>query len=411
MVTVAVPRASVVEAPRRISILGATGSIGGCTLSVIADRPDAFAVDAVTANANAVDLAAVAIRTRAKLAVIADEAGYADLKEALAGSGITAAAGRAAVVEAALRPVDVLVAAIVGSAGLAPTYAAISAGQRVALANKECLVSAGHLFMGAARRVGVAILPVDSEHNAILQVLARHPDISVERIVVTASGGPFRTWSRERMAAATPAEALRHPNWSMGQKITIDSATLMNKGLELIEAHHLFSQPSENLDVLVHPQSIVHGLVSFADGYVIAALSPPDMRTPIAYCLAWPRPSPGAGSRLDLAAIGSLDFAPPDLDRFPALKVARIALEEGGSATNILSAANEVAVAAFLAGRIGFLEIARIVEESLEAAAATRWAKAPASIEEAISLDAEGRRIAANVLESRAAAMTEGTGT
>jgi 1-deoxy-D-xylulose-5-phosphate reductoisomerase len=411
MVTAALPRTSAVEAPRRISILGATGSIGGCTLDVIAERPDAFAVEAVTANSNAAELAVVARRTGAKLAVIAEEGAYHDLKEALAGSGIAAAAGKAAMIEAALRPVDVLVAAIVGAAGLAPTYAAISAGQRVALANKECLVSAGYLFMGAARRAGVAILPVDSEHNAIFQVLAGRPDVSVERIIITASGGPFRTWSRERMAAATPAEALRHPNWSMGQKITIDSATLMNKGLELIEAHHLFSQPSENLDVLVHPQSIVHGLVSFGDGYVIAALSPPDMRTPIAHCLAWPQPSPGAGSRLDLVAIGSLDFAPPDLDRFPALRVARVALEEGASSTNILSAANEVAVAAFLAGRIGFLEIARIVEESLEAAAATRWAKAPASIEEAISLDGEARRIAANVLGRRAAAMTEGTGT
>ena len=409
MVTAALPRTSAVEAPRRISILGATGSIGGCTLDVIAERREAFAVEAVTANSSATELAAVARRTGAKLAVIAEESGFRDLKEALAGSGIAAAAGRAAVVEAALRPVDVLVAAIVGAAGLAPTFAAVNAGQRVALANKECLVSAGHLFMGAARRAGVAILPVDSEHNAIFQVLAGRPDVIIERIVVTASGGPFRTWSRERMATATPAEALRHPNWSMGQKITIDSATLMNKGLELIEAHHLFAQPSENLDVLVHPQSIVHGLVSFGDGYVIAALSPPDMRTPIAHCLAWPQPSPGAGNRLDLAAIGSLDFAPPDLNRFPALRVARAALEEGGFSTNILSAANEVAVAAFLAGRIGFLEIARIVEETLEAATAARWAKAPASIDEAISLDAEGRRLAANALNGRPPVMTKGT--
>lgn len=400
--TAALNRPAAVEAPRRVSILGATGSIGTSTLSVIAERPGAFAVDAVTANFNAAELAAIARRTGARLAVIADQASYADLKRALAGSGIAAAAGAAAVAEAAVRPVDLVVAAIVGAAGLAPTFAAVNAGQRVALANKECLVSAGSLFMGAARRAGVAILPVDSEHNAIFRVLAGHADAAIERIVITASGGPFRTWSGERMATATPAEALRHPNWTMGRKISIDSATLMNKGLELIEAHYLFGQPGAKLDVLIHPQSIVHGLVSFADGYVIAALSSPDMRTPIAHCLAWPQPSPGAGRRLDLAAIGSLEFTAPDTNRFPALRIARSALDEGGWATNILSAANEIAVAAFLAGRIGFLEIARIVEEALVRAAATRRAPAPASIEEAIALDAEGRRIATELVDKTA---------
>ena len=400
--TAALNRPAAVEAPRRVSILGATGSIGASTLSVIAERPGAFAVDAVTANFNAAELAAIARRTGARLAVIADQASYTDLKRALAGSGIAAAAGAAAVAEAAVRPVDLVVAAIVGAAGLAPTFAAVNAGQRVALANKECLVSAGSLFMGAARRAGVAILPVDSEHNAIFQVLAGHADAAIERIVITASGGPFRTWSGERMTTATPAEALRHPNWTMGRKISIDSATLMNKGLELIEAHYLFGQPGAKLDVLIHPQSIVHGLVSFADGYVIAALSSPDMRTPIAHCLAWPQPSPGAGRRLDLAAIGSLEFTAPDTNRFPALRIARSALDEGGWATNILSAANEIAVAAFLAGRIGFLEIARIVEEALVRAAATRRAPAPASIEEAIALDAEGRRIATELVDKTA---------
>ena len=400
MVTSALNRSATAEAPRRVTILGATGSIGTSTLSVIAERPGAFSVDAVTANSNATELAAIARRTGARLAVIADEAAYPDLRSALAGSGIAAAAGPAAVVEAAMRPVDLVVAAIVGAAGLAPTFAAVSAGQRVALANKECLVSAGTLFMSVARRAGVEILPLDSEHNAIFQVLAGHGDAGIERIVITASGGPFRTWSRERMATATPAEALRHPNWTMGRKITIDSATLMNKGLELIEAHYLFRQPGEKLDVLIHPQSIVHGLVSFSDGYVIAALSPPDMRTPIAHCLAWPQASPGAGRKLDLAALGSLEFAPPDLDRFPALRIARSALDSGGWATNILSAANEIAVSAFLAGQIGFLEIAGIVDQALTRAASAKRASAPASIEEAVALDAEGRRIAMQLVNA-----------
>jgi len=391
---------SAAVAPRRVTILGATGSIGTSTLAVLAERPAAYAVEAVTANANAAQLAAVARKSGARVAAIADPAAYRDLKAALSGSGIIATAGPDAVTEAAIRPVDVVVAAIVGAAGLAPTFAAIGAGSRIALANKECLVSAGSLFMAAAKRAGVAILPVDSEHNAIFQILDGRPAASVERIVVTASGGPFRTWSREQMAAATPAEALRHPNWSMGPKITIDSATLMNKGLELIEAHYLFNQPGDKLGVLIHPQSIVHGMVSFADGYVVAALSAPDMRTPIAHCLAWPEPSAGAGRRLDLAAIGSLDFAAPDLDRFPALRLARGALEAGGWATNILSAANEIAVMAFLAGRIGFLEIARIVEESLSTAAAKLPAPAPATIDEAVALDAEGRRIAVALTES-----------
>jgi 1-deoxy-D-xylulose-5-phosphate reductoisomerase len=399
MVSAAASRPVAPAAPRRITILGATGSIGKSTLSVIADRPEVFAVEAVTANSNAAELAAVARRVGARLAVVADAGAYGVLKAALAGSGIAAAAGPASVVEAALRPVDLVVAAIVGAAGMAPTFAAVSAGQRVALANKECLVSAGDVFMAAARRTGQAILPVDSEHNAIFQVLTGST-APVEQIVVTASGGPFRTWSVDRMAAATPMEALRHPNWSMGPKITIDSATLMNKGLELIEAHYLFGQPSERLGVLVHPQSVVHGLVSFTDGYVIAALSPPDMRTPIAHCLAWPDASPGAGRRLDLAALGSLEFAAPDPERFPALRIARQALDAGGGATNILSAANEIAVAAFLGGRIGFLEIARLVEETLERAQSGQSLRAPASLDAAIALDADGRRIATGLVSA-----------
>ena len=395
-------RSAAAVAPRRITILGATGSIGTSTLSVVAERPEAFAVEAVTANANATQLAAIARKTGARIAVIADEAAYGELKAALSGSGISAAAGASAVVDAAVRPVDLVVAAIVGAAGLAPTFAAINAGSRIALANKECLVSAGELFMRAAGRAGVAILPLDSEHNAIFQILDGRISSTVERIVVTASGGPFRTWTREQMARATPAEALRHPNWSMGPKVTIDSATLMNKGLELIEAHYLFDQPGERLGVLIHPQSIVHGLVSFADGYVMAALSPPDMRTPIAHCLAWPEPSPGAGGRLDLASIAKLEFSEPDLDRFPALRIARAALDAGGSATNILSAANEIAVTAFLAEKIGFLEIARIVEETLERAAGALTARSPETIDDAIALDSEGRRLAMGLIAATA---------
>lgn len=394
---VVLDRSAEAPAPRRISILGATGSIGASTLAVIGERPGAYVVEAVTANANAARLAEIARAVGAQVAVIADPAAFADLKAALAGTGIAAAAGPDAVVEAAARPVDLVVAAIVGAAGLAPTYAAITAGLRVALANKECLVSAGDLFMTAARRAGVVILPVDSEHNAIFQILDGRPADAVERIIVTGSGGPFRTWSVEEMARATPAEALRHPNWSMGPKITIDSATLMNKGLELIEAHHLFDQPSSKLDVLIHPQSVVHGLVTFTDGAMLACLGPPDMRTPIAHCLAWPRRDTSAVRRLQLESVGSLSFGAPDTGRFPALRLARAALDAGGGATNILSAANEIAVAAFLAGRIGFLEIARIVEETLALASAPAT---PSTIGEAEALDAEGRRIAAGLVDA-----------
>jgi 1-deoxy-D-xylulose-5-phosphate reductoisomerase len=380
-------------APRRITILGATGSIGTSTLDVVAEHPERFSVETVTANANAAKLAAVARKVGARLAVIADPAGYAELKADLSGSGIAAAAGPDAVADAARRPADMVVAAIVGAAGLAPTFAAVKSGAHVALANKECLVSAGALFMSAARESRSAILPVDSEHNAIFQILDGRDRSTVDRIVVTASGGPFRNWSLDEMSRATPAEALRHPNWSMGQKITIDSATLMNKGLEIIEAHYLFDQPAERLGVLIHPQSIVHGLVSFTDGYLLAALSAPDMRTPIAHCLAWPEASQGAGRRLDLATLSKLEFEAPDAGRFPALKLAREALEAGGAATNILSAANEIAVMAFLAGRIGFLEIAGIVADTLSKAAGL-INRSPATIDEAVALDSEARRLA-----------------
>jgi 1-deoxy-D-xylulose-5-phosphate reductoisomerase len=388
-------------APRRISILGATGSIGASTLAVIAERPADFAVVAVTGNDNAAKLAAIARDVDAGLAVIANPAAYAALKDALAGTGIEAATGNAAVVDAASRPADLVIAAIVGAAGLAPTMAAIEAGTQVALANKECLVCAGDLFVGAARAAGMPILPVDSEHNAIFQALGGHPIETVEKIILTASGGPFRDWTVEAMAAASPQQALRHPNWSMGQKITIDSATMMNKGLEVIEAHHLFGLPDERVEILVHPQSAVHGIVAFRDGSMLAQISAPDMRTPIAHCLAWPERTSSGSTRLDLAALGTLSFERPDPRRFPALRLAREALAAGGWATNIMNAANEIAVEAFLRHRIGFLEIAELVEETVERAAGLST-KTPDSTEAALDLDREGRRIALELMEHRA---------
>ena len=380
--------------PKRITILGATGSIGTSTLAVIASRPEAFSVEAVTANANAAKLAQAARAARARTAVIADPAQYGALKEALAGSGVDAAAGQQAVIDAATAPADLVVAAMVGAAGLAPSYAALAAGTPVALANKECLVSAGELFVRTARARGTTILPIDSEHNAIFQILDGRDPETVERIVITASGGAFRDWSREQMASATPAAALAHPTWAMGPKITIDSATLMNKGLELVEAHYLFCVDSARLDVLIHPQSIVHGMVTFRDGAVLAALGAPDMRGPISHCLHWPDRVQTTGSRLDLASLPPLSFAAPDLSRFPALAIARAALDRGTRATNIMSAANEIAVQAFLSGRIGFLKIAEIVEETLARASALLKAAPLHDIEEAIALDREGRRMA-----------------
>jgi 1-deoxy-D-xylulose-5-phosphate reductoisomerase len=382
------------DRPRRVTILGATGSIGTSTLAVIAEHPAAYAVEAVTAFGNAERLARVAREAGARLAVIADRSAYEALRDALAGTGIEAAAGPSAVDEAAGRPVDVVVAGIVGSAGLAPTMAAVRAGSRIALANKECLVCAGDLFMSEARRAAIKILPADSEHNAIFQALDGRAMEDVDKIILTASGGPFRGWSKEAMAAVRPEEAIKHPNWSMGPKISVDSATLMNKGLEVIEAHHLFNLPSEQIEVLVHPQSIVHGIVSYRDGTMIAAMSAPDMRMPIAHCLSWPKRHPAMGAHLDLARINKLVFERPDVNRFPALGLARAALEAGVWATNILNAANEVAVAAYLAGNIGFLEIARKVEDTIEKAAAQGLDQAPASIKDALALDREGRRIA-----------------
>ena len=354
--------------PVRVSVLGATGSIGVSALDVIATQAPgapAFEVVAVTANTNAEALAKAAIAACAELAVIGDPARYATLKGHLAGSGIEVAAGPDAIADAAARPANVVVAGIVGIAGLPATLAAVRQGASIALANKESMVCAGRLLRDEAQRAGARLLPIDSEHNAIFQVLDR-PE-RVEKLILTASGGPFRNVSQAEMAGATPEQACAHPNWDMGAKISVDSATMMNKGLELIEAAYLFDVPESRIEVLVHPQSIIHSLVAYDDGSVLAQLGLPDMRTPISYALAWPSRMPLPGlERLDLAKIGRLDFLPPDPQRFPALRLARTAVSAGGGAPVVLNGANEVAVAAFLQRRIGFLTISEVAGQVLE---------------------------------------------
>jgi 1-deoxy-D-xylulose-5-phosphate reductoisomerase len=382
---------------RAVTILGATGSVGSSTLDLLRHDPAKYRVEAVTAGRNARALARIARDVSARFAVVADHSAYADLKSELSGSGITAAAGADALIEAASRPADWVMAAISGATGLRPTLAAIERGATVALANKECLVCAGDLFMRRAAAMNAMVLPVDSEHNALFQALTSGERSEVSRAIITASGGPFRTWSREEIEKATPEQALRHPNWSMGPKITVDSATMMNKGLELIEAHHLFALPSNQIDVLVHPQSVVHGLVEFRDGSMVAQLGVPDMRIPIAHCLAWPQRMSAPTPRLSLAEIGSLTFEEPDLQRFPALKLARQALEHGGGATTVLNAANEVAVEEFIAGRLGFAGIARLVATVLEAAD-RRLTGAPDTIDGAIAVDHVARTLARDLL-------------
>jgi 1-deoxy-D-xylulose-5-phosphate reductoisomerase len=386
------------KARQSVSILGATGSIGKSTLDLIERNRDAFEVVALTAQTNVAALADAAKRTRARLAVIGNVECYGELKSLLAGTGIGIAAGHAAVIAAAAEPADCVMAAIVGAAGIEPTFEAARQGRRLALANKECLVSAGEVFMSLLARAGTELIPVDSEHSAAFQVLAGADPASIETISLTASGGPFRTWDAEQLARATPAEAVRHPNWSMGAKISVDSATMMNKGLELIEAYHLFPVEPRQLCVIVHPQSIVHCLVSYSDGSVMAQLSFPDMRTPIALALSWPARMQTPTERLDLARLGRLDFEAPDEVRFPALRVAREVLQRGGSAPAVLNAANEVAVEAFLNGRIGFLEIARIVADCVEAAHARGLTVAAASLGDILSVDAEARRLAQTLL-------------
>jgi 1-deoxy-D-xylulose-5-phosphate reductoisomerase len=356
-------------APRRVVILGATGSVGRSCAQVIAGAPGRFEVVAVAGGRDGAALAKTALALKARFAAIADPSGYAALKDGVAGQSVEVAAGPEAVVEAALCEAETVVAAIVGAAGLASTYEAIAAGRTVALANKETLVCAGEAVMEAARRSGARILPVDSEHNAIFQAMGGCDAAQIVKMTLTASGGPFREWSAERIRAATIRDALAHPNWSMGSKVTIDSASLMNKGLELIEAHYLFGVPESRLAVLVHPQSIVHGLIAFADGSVTAGMAAPDMRTPIAHCLAYPERIDSGAKPLDLAAIGQLSFQQPDLARFPALRLAIAPLRAGGGAPTALNAANEVAVEAFLTARIGFSDIARTVESVLDQSA------------------------------------------
>jgi 1-deoxy-D-xylulose-5-phosphate reductoisomerase len=383
---------------RSITILGATGSIGASTLDLIKREPERYRVESISARRNAAALGKIAREVGARHAVVADHAAYRELKDALSGSRIEAAAGEDALVEAAQRPADWVMAAISGSVGLKPTLAAVERGATIALANKECLVCAGGLFMRRAATAGATVLPVDSEHNAVFQALGAGNRADVKRAILTASGGPFRTWSKEAIKAATPEQALRHPNWVMGPKVTIDSATLMNKGLEIIEAHHLFSLRSEEIDVLVHPQSVVHGLVEFRDGSVVAQLGSPDMRIPIAHCLAWPRRIDGPAARLDLAALRELTFETPDLERFPALAVARRAMETGGAAPTVLNAADEVAVSEFIAGKISFPAITALVEATLDVAAGRGLLAEPAGIDAALAVDYIARSLARDLL-------------
>jgi 1-deoxy-D-xylulose-5-phosphate reductoisomerase len=368
---------------RKLSILGATGSIGKSTLDLVERNPGRFEVSAVTAATSVETLAQIARRTGAGLAVIADKARLTDLQDLLAGTDCRAAAGEEALVEAAASDAELVIAAIVGCAGLRPTMAAVDAGRTVALANKEALVTAGALMTDAAARSGATLLPVDSEHNAIFQCLAGSRSEQVSRIILTASGGPFRTSSAEIIREATPAQAVAHPNWSMGAKISVDSATLMNKGLELIEAHYLFGLPSDRLDIVIHPQSVIHSMVEFVDGSVLAQLGSPDMRIPIAYALAWPERMDTPAQRLDLVSIARLDFEAPDIQRFPALRLARAALEAGGAAPTVLNAANEIAVASYLAGDIRFTDIARLVEDAL----ATADLGAPQTVDDVLEID------------------------
>ena len=383
---------------RTISILGATGSVGSSTLDLVRRNRDDWRVVALTANCSVSDLAALAIEFGAEVAVVGDETCLADLRAALSATGIEAAGGREALCEAAARPVDVTVAAIVGCAGLGPTMAAIRQGGTIALANKEALVSAGDVMTAAVAEHGATLLPVDSEHNAIFQCLQGGRIEDVRSITLTASGGPFRTWSRDQLAAATPAQAVAHPNWDMGAKISVDSATMMNKGLEFIEAHHLFPVGLDRLRIVVHPQSVVHSMVEYRDGSTLAQLGPSDMRVPIASCLAWPRRMDTPCAPLDLAAIGALTFEAPDEERFPATRIAREAAHAGGGTPAVLNAANEVAVAAFLVGQISFTRIALVVAETLN-----RYRpQAPSSLDDVLSIDAEARVRARDLLETAA---------
>ena len=379
--------------PKSVSILGSTGSVGCNTIDLITRSREAFRLEALSANNNVDLLAAQARDLNARLAVIANPDLYRDLKDSLSGSGIEVAAGSEALTEAAARPADQVMAAIVGAAGLAPTLEAIRRGATVGLANKECLVSAGEIFMNEVEHHGATLVPVDSEHSAIFQVFEFDQADKVERIILTASGGPFRTLDKDSMARVTPEQAVVHPNWDMGAKISVDSATMMNKGLELIEAYHIFPIDEPQIEILVHPQSVIHSMVEYVDASVLAQLGTPDMRTPIAYAMAWPERMAAPSPRLSLAEIGSLTFEMPNLDRFPALRLAREALRAGGSAPITLNAANEIAVHQFLTGQLGFLEISETVEKTLEATPVSSIH----TLEDVMQADEEARQKAQSV--------------
>ena len=386
------------SAVRSVTVLGATGSIGDSTMDLLRASRDRYQIEALTANSNVEGLAKLAREFGARFAAVADPDRLGELKDALAGTRTECGAGESAIIEAAARPADWVMAAVSGAAGLKPALAAVDRGATVALANKECLVCAGDFFMQRAFKAGACILPADSEHNALFQALASGNREELVRVIITASGGPFRTWPVADIEQATLAQALKHPNWSMGQKITIDSASMMNKGLEVIEASYLFALTPDEIDVLVHPQSIIHGMVEFSDRSVVAQLGAPDMRTPIAHCLGWPDRIVGPAAKLDLAKIGQLTFEAPDFDRFPALRLAYDALRTGQGATTVYNAANEVAVAAFIAGKIKFGAIARLVEATMN-----DWIRsgnlAPlTSADDAISVDHNARNKAASLL-------------
>jgi 1-deoxy-D-xylulose-5-phosphate reductoisomerase len=389
---------AVAAAARTVTVLGATGSIGDSTMDLLRGARDRYSVEALTANSNVEALAKLAREFGTRFAAIADPARLDELKDALAGTGIECGAGESAIIEAAARPADWVMAAVSGAAGLKPALAAVDRGATVALANKECLVCAGDFFMQRAAKAGACILPADSEHNALFQALSSGNREELVRVIITASGGPFRTWAAADIEQATLAQALKHPNWSMGQKITIDSASMMNKGLEVIEASYLFALTADEIDVLVHPQSIIHGMVEFSDRSVVAQLGAPDMRIPIAHCLGWPDRIVGPSARLDLAKIGQLTFEAPDFERFPGLRLAYEALRTGRGATTVFNAANEVAVAAFIAGQIKFGSIARLVEATIN-----DWIRAGnlaplSSADDAIAVDHNARNRAAALL-------------
>ena len=385
--------------PRRLTILGSTGSVGCNTIDLIERNPNRYEIVALTANRNALALAEQARRLRPSLAVVADPDAYGALKEALEGSGIEVAAGPQAVIDAASRPTDWVMAAIVGSAGLESTLAGVRQGAVIGLANKETLVCAGDIFMAEIESRGATLIPVDSEHSAIYQVLDQRQADRIERIILTASGGPFRAFSRDQMASVTPQQAVAHPNWDMGAKISVDSATMMNKGLEVIEAHHLFPVTAKQIEIVIHPQSIIHSMVEYVDGSVLAQLGTPDMRTPIAYALGWPERIEAPSARLDFQSLGALTFEAPDFERFPALRLAREALDAGGAAPAYLNAGNEIAVGGFLDCKIPFLAIPEIVETCLESAPGA----ALESIEDVRNADTEARRLATARLGALAA--------